>query len=642
MTCTVFANAQYKMKYGKIDKADMQMTTYEADPGASAVVLGETMKVIFTERGGKLMLTYTYHGRIKILNKKGMEEADIAIPYWSQKRAEKIMKIKAQTLNWENGSLVKRPVEKDDIFEEKKNKYISFKKFAFPAVKVGSVLEYYYQLESDYYISVDDYFFQRDIPVRWSDYKVQVLESLNYKYDVQGKEAFDYAKQSTITLNHAGGSVGTEYHWRMTEVPALKTEPYITSMTDYYSGIRMRLASFEPRYGFHRKFIGSWMDMNALYFREIAEKNYLKENYSDKVWDAAQSKISGLDEPEKKMEALYDFVKENIKWNEIEEIDPDHTADYCYKEKEGSNTEINMTLLSLLRKAGIDAFPLLVSTRDHQKPMNLIPYLYQFNQTLIVAVINEKAYYLDASYEDYPIDILHPNNLNVEGWMIINEQKGQWIGIQPSRNTEILLPTLTLSEDGRVEGQVQAVSKGYSALMNREYVNEEGKEKYLKNAYLENLPDAEIENHKFSGLDNEGEQLKESMDFASNDMAQVAGDMIYFNPFITTDFSENPFKTEKREIPVDMPFGLDRQAIIKVTIPEGYTVETLPETTKFVLPNKGASFMYASSQKDNVIQIVCKMRIDQTYFPIEEYAALREFVAAVIQKEAEQIVLKKN
>ena len=32
LTSTVWANAQYKMKYGKIDNADMQMTTYEDDP----------------------------------------------------------------------------------------------------------------------------------------------------------------------------------------------------------------------------------------------------------------------------------------------------------------------------------------------------------------------------------------------------------------------------------------------------------------------------------------------------------------------------------------------------------------------------------------------------------------------------------
>lgn len=640
---SLITHAQKKnMKYGKIDKADMIMKTYDADPNAEAVVLGESMRVIFNVRNGKLMLTYHYHTRIKILTKKGMDRANIALSYWSSRRAEKITKVKAQTLNWKDGKLVKTVVEKKDIFTDKKNKYISEKRFAFPAVEVGSVLEYYYEQDSDYFVSVNDYFFQQDIPVIWSDYKVEVLESLKYRSDLQGKHPFAIKEENSVTLNHVGGMLGTEYHWRMTNIPALKKEPYITSMYDYYAGVRMRLASYEPTTGFHERYIGTWPEMNALYFKEIAEKSYLKENYSDNIWADAKRRIKDIEQPKEKMAALYKFVQNNIKWNDVEEINPDHTADYCYSKGEGSNSEINLTLLSLLQKAGIEAYPLLVCTRNHHKPMSFLQYLYQFNQTLVVVIIDGKTYYLDASDRNYPMTILPRNNLNVEGWMIVDKNKGQWIGIPASRSAEVVLPTYTIATDGIVTGTVQVATKGYVALNKRAMIKKDGKEKYSQSTYLDNLPNSTIENHTFSGLEDIAKPLKEKMEFSSSEMTQVSGDMIYFNPFMETLFPENPFKRETREIPVDMAYAIDKQSIIKITIPEGYLVEALPEAIKMSLPNNGASFMFATSQTGNTIQIVSKVKIYQTYYTIEEYGALRNFVDLVINKQQEQIVLKKE
>ncbi len=638
---TITLSAQDKMKYGKVSDAEMKMTSYAADPDAEAVVLGEAMRVIFSVRNGKLMLTYYYHTRIKILSKKGMEQANVAIRYWSNRRGENITKIKAQTLNWKDGEIVKTELTKEEIFTDKIDDYRSVKKFAFPAVEVGSVLEYYYEMDSHYFTSINDYYFQSNIPVIWSSYSVEVLESLKYRFDLQGNHPFSAQTQSPITLNQAEGMLGTEYYWLMKNIPALKREPYITSMRDYYAGVRMRLSSYEPKNSFHERYISTWPSMNALYFKEIAKENYLKENYSDLIWSDAKKVINSSMKPLEQVDALYQFVQKSIKWNGFDEINPDHTADYCYKEKKGSNTEINMTLLSLLRKAGIEAYPLLISTRDNGKTMNFLPYLYQFNQTLIVAVIDGKTYQLDASHEDYPMNILHPNNLNAEGWIIIDENEGRWVNINASLSTEVVLPTLRVREDGIVEGQLKVLSKGYVAFHNREVIKGEGKEKYLQTSILEKLPNSKVENHEILNLENLNESLEETMDFSGSDLTQVAGDLIYLKPFIKTTFSENPFKSEKRVIPVDMSYGIDHQVIMKIEIPKGYYVDELPKTTKITLPNDGGVFSFVASHEEGVIQIISKMKIKQTYFQPSEYVLLREFMDLVVNKQNEQIVLKK-
>ena len=398
-------------------------------------------------------------------------------------------------------------------------------------------------------------------------------------------------------MNSANNALGTEYKWLMQNIPALHSEPFITSMNDYYSAVRMRLSSFEPSAGFTEQFIGTWPQMNQLYYKEIAKKSYLKDNFSNKIWRVAQHSIQNVEKPLDKVKVLYNFVQKNIRWNEVDDINPDNDADYCFTEREGSNTEINLALLALLKKADIQAYPMLISTRDHQKPMNFLPYMYQFNQTLLVVNIDDKSYFIDASHKDYPMHILHPNNLNTEGWVIIDENKGRWLMIPPARSKDILLPKLILSEDGTLKGTIQHLHQGYIAQNCREFIKEESEESYIDKTYLTTNPNATIENITFDGLDDKTKKIKASMDFECAEMTQVADKMIYISPFVKPAFSENPFKAETREIPIDMGYGIDKQYILKLTIPEGYIVETLPEISKIALPNNGGFFTYACSQK---------------------------------------------
>jgi hypothetical protein len=83
--------------------------------------------------------------RIKILSEKGISRADIVIPYYIKNDFENIIKIQAYTYNFnETGQQTSMPVDKKSIYTEKRSIYYSLKKFAMPAVKVGSIIEYHY------------------------------------------------------------------------------------------------------------------------------------------------------------------------------------------------------------------------------------------------------------------------------------------------------------------------------------------------------------------------------------------------------------------------------------------------------------------------------------------------------------------
>ena len=135
------------MKWGKISSEHAKLTEYAADPDAAAIVLGDYGEANFEVHQNDLKLTYTRHKRIKILSKAGLNLAEVAIPYYAKNKREKIIGLKAQVYNQgANGRLKEQKVSKKAIFEEDINDRWVAKKFSFPNVEVGSIVEYQYRI----------------------------------------------------------------------------------------------------------------------------------------------------------------------------------------------------------------------------------------------------------------------------------------------------------------------------------------------------------------------------------------------------------------------------------------------------------------------------------------------------------------
>ena len=74
--------ADVNMKFGKPTKEEMQMTTYEADPNAEAVVLCRLTNVEYTVQTNSYLVDYREKFRIKVLKPSGARFAQVTIPYY--------------------------------------------------------------------------------------------------------------------------------------------------------------------------------------------------------------------------------------------------------------------------------------------------------------------------------------------------------------------------------------------------------------------------------------------------------------------------------------------------------------------------------------------------------------------------------
>jgi hypothetical protein len=147
---------------------------------------------------------------------------------------------------------------------------------------------------------------------------------------------------------------------------------------------------------------------------------------------------------------------------------------------------------------------------------------------------------------------------------------------------------------------------------------------------------------EFQNIGELGSPAKEMHDVTIHEHSTVAGDVIYLNPFVTSQLTTNPFTSDNREYPVDFGSTVEKMYICRITIPEGYVIDEAPKSKVISLPANAAKYVYNMVMIGNVISLTSSFQINKNIFTQLDYPNLREFYAMVVAKQAEQIVLKKK
>jgi hypothetical protein len=636
------------MKFGKVPAEDLAMRIYESDTSAAAVVLGDFGEVKFHFKENDVGYLFHRHRRIKILKRSGFDQGDIVIPFYSKKRLEDVKNIKALVIS-PDGQVT--DVSKREIFEEQVNDYWSRVRFTIPNLAEGCVIEYQYNIVSTAIFQLPEWYFQEEIPIRWSELRVEIPEWYDYTFIRQGRP-LDVAEQNVTTENFyvsggfsSSGNISAKVsknRYVMKDVPALKEESFITTMDDYYARIRFQLSSIRYPNAPLKQIMSTWPDVAKELWEDEKFGGQLKRkrNY-DNAWSAALPAVQNAGTPEEKCQALYDFVLSNVNLEEGRGVFVRNSLNDCFAKKKAKSHEINLLLVALLREAGIEAHPVLVSNRDHGRALPLYPLMDQFDNVLALAVMGETRLLLDATDPHRPMGYPDMNALNSAGWAAI-EGNPQWIDIVPPSGSDTYLLTFALSEEGSLDGSITMSSSGYSAVSEREQIKESPSGEFFKKRISERFPDARVDSMNFDGSDIHAKAFKAVAACQLPAMAQVSGDFIYLAPAVMSSFTKNPFKLEQRTYPVDMPYPFQERIVLNLALPEGYVVEELPEPVRMAMPDNAGSFHFQMSQRDNSLQLISTLQVNRLRYEPEQYLALRNFFGLVEEKMGEQVVLKRG
>jgi hypothetical protein len=421
----------------------------------------------------------------------------------------------------------------------------------------------------------------------------------------------------------------------MKDAPAFRVEPYLTTPDDYVSGMNYYITEiFIP--GKFFKLDRTWNGIAKNYDKSSDFGGLTRvTGWLDKT---VEPLVAGITGPEDKAKKIYEYVKTNIVWNEMVDRIPDHSLRKVLEEKKGSSSEINILMIAMMKRAEVEAYPVLLSTRKHGVIRQFTPHDAQFNDVVCAIKIDGKFKLLDGTIKGLPYNALPERCLNGEG-LLVREGGGDWIPLVSSKARTTYTATLKVKADGELNGSLAIARDGLHGGDMRHDFTALGQTKYVSAAF--EGKGWEISKSEFVNMDQTASPAQEVHQVIIRDHVQANGDVMYINPYIT-GIEENKFKSEKREYPVDIPTPFDHFYTTRIELPEGYKVEELPANKVFVLPDNGGKFLYSATQLGNVINFTSQLSITKNLITPDKYMNLREFYAMVVAKQAEQIVLKKT
>lgn len=653
---SVYSYAQEKeiskpktFKYGKVNPAEFETKVTGADSAASAVALFDVGRGFFEYNSttGNFMYVFERHTRYKIINKDGYEYGNLELQFYRQNNGQsKLDYMDAATYNLEGGKMITSKLNRDARFSEKQDKNYTLQKFALPNVREGSIVEYKYRITSDFIFTLRSWYFQRAVPTLYSEYDVTIPDYYKYKANASGylflNPKRDFISQTFIIKNETLQTQSLKLHYQVENVPGLKLENYITTMDDYVSKVGFELSSITVPGQLYKEITSSWP--------KIVKGLKDDENFGAFINKKAHTKallkdiVKGETKADTVMFMIFDYVKNNIKWNNSYSFYTSETnPKTIFEKKTGNSADVNLCLLNLLQEANITASPVLLSTRDNGAHPGF-PMLTDFNNVIIQTEIGDKIICLDAIDKDHTINMIAHDNLNHRGLKLnLKEEDAGWISLEEDRlSKKNINLILTLSDDNKLSGKLYLSSTHYEALNRRDkYRSATNETDFLKN-YKSGKPGLGIKNYQIQFLDNLSEPLIETMDVIIEDNVEEAGNMAYFAPLLFERTKENPFKLEERKYPVDFAFPTEENYRITIDFPKGYLLDKAPKNEKVTLPDDAASFTFVFAAQENKLMLSSKISVKKAFFTPEEYQHLKELFKNIVRKQAEQIVFKKS
>jgi hypothetical protein len=660
--CTA-SHAQFKEpKFGKITAEELAMNQYDKDTTADAVVLFDNGNVQFTlSRERTFQFTYERHYRIKILKKAAFNLAETSIKLYKGNGYKEVLNsIKASTYNLVDGKMVTTKLDKDAIFNEG-TKYWDKKKFAFPEVKEGSIIELSYSFTSDYIYNLRGWEFQKHYPIVWSQYQVIIPEYFSYRQSAKGYLPFEISTQekgqATYTLYYEsqiepgmqGGRTPsesydikaqtTQYLFATKDVPAFKDEPNIDCEDNYIQSIEFELSSVQYPNSLRKNYTQSWESVNKMMIEhEDFGKLFSSNGFID---DTVQMLCKGLTTKQEKAVAIYNYVQKHIKWNEKFELFAERGLKKPYQERSGSSGEINLLLTLMLKTAGLSADPVMFSTRENGIAISYYPTISKYNSVLSKIDIDGTTYLLDATSDLCPFGVLPSRDINGQG-RVVNTSNGDWVDLNAKEKyADVQSAALTIQPDGKITGSIMDRYTGYAAINQRNsLIYAKSEEDYIRNMQ-ENLPGLVVNGFAFANKSDIYSPLSDSLNVEITDKVEMLGNKILFRPLLFETIEKNPYTLEQRNYPVNYNYPLSKTVVTEYTIPEGFAIESVPENINAKMPDGSVSLMYNIQVLNNKIKVIYKMNVNKVLFLPDEYQALKTFYDLIVKKHTEQIILKK-
>ncbi|MFH1372598.1 MAG: DUF3857 domain-containing protein [bacterium] len=573
------------------------------------------------------MTSFERHVRMKALNRAGIDEiGEVSIPFPEKTGIEVF---EAQTISPDGTISVvdEKDLRIKTIDDER------FQVFAFPSMDSGSIVEYHYKFMHYQWPGYYRWYFNRHVYTLLSEFTMGLNYDCEYVYRPINLPP---ARQRPRTGQVEGAAEDSRircYTWTLTKLPPIKEEPFMTCVQDYQSAVYIQIKKMVGIF-VTIKAIESWDKMGSVFEDFVKDYLTLPRGFRETIRKLTRK----CDTKYAKSKALYKYVVNSF------ETRQDRYSTYrwhknmsgLWKERYGGAWEKNLLLLEMLRKAGIDSWPVLICPRDGTRfDPNWISF-DQFSHMILFAEVEQGGIYLDASSRYCTYGTLPPQ-CRVDGGLLVDGEQSGLVRVVTNdpRSSRFDVTSIKIDSEGNATCSTTCKLTGYLA-------SEYGWQ------YESMPPDDFLHKYIFGGLLPEVQELGHKCDFDSlgrfevlasyrldGFAAQQDDGLIAWAPNFL--FGRNPFESFYRFFPIDFNYAFTYHGIVTLEAEDTSCAFILPADTAFRID--GIDFIRQCQVNGPQATIQYMIDVSRPVFAVGEYATVREMFDRVARVGNDPVLL---
>lgn len=570
---------------------------------------------------GQNKANYRKHRIVKIYNEAGKKHGQVAIP---ENKYVKCTHISGKILD-ADGKLI-RKLDKGDIqkipyfpefilYQDTKYQAFELEARAFPYT-----VEYTYEREYKSLFFWPSWFPQGDIPV---------LEST---YTLVGHDKIAYQTHAIGMTESPTRETASERMWKLTRIAPRVKERSMPPENRTQMGLFFAPATFQID-----KSPGSFASWDAVakWYESLAKGRYdLPQSAVQKV----QKLVSKARSDREKVEILYRYLQDQTRYVAIElgigAWQP-YSAEWVFKNKYGDCKDLSTFMVAMLKACGISAYPTLIGTRDRGVLMRAFPS-NQFNHCIAFVPLKRDTLWLECT-----ADLIAAGHLPSvdEGCdvLVVKENAGEIIRTPQSTsddNRQISAITGRLTSFGTFtfSGELSGTGHVATKLRHELYGNKaEGRKRYLSGQLGRYLPVLDLATYEIDHLHEDFDQpLEVRLRGTSGKFGTRSAKRLFVNPNIVNRATPRDVPREReRQFSVYHSYPHTQIDSLSIDIPEGYALETAPETKEITTPFGSFKTTYRFS--DGALHHTRTFALTKKQIPLSQYESYVAFMKEIVK-----------
>ncbi|RYZ50253.1 MAG: DUF3857 domain-containing protein, partial [Sphingobacteriales bacterium] len=482
------------------------------------------------------------------------------------------------------------------------------------------------------------FYFQSNLPVERTEFKVTVPNSVKLGWQLRGNLKELIKEQVEVGRN------STTYTWSAANLPRVQTFENAPATSYYLPHILIYIKEYTaPRENRTERVFGNVDDLYRFYYPFIKDINKTTDaNLKQQV----ATLIAGADTEKEKAQRIYQWVQKNLKYVAFEDglggFIPRDASLVCNR-KYGDCKDMASVLVAMCGEAGIKAYYTWIGTRHKPYRYDETPLPVADNHMICTINIGDEWIFLDGTDARIPFGFPPYSIQGKEALVGLSKDKYKVIKVPE------LKPSVTAVSDSTalkltgksLQGSVHLNMRGYSAWSLEDmmlYYNEKEKEDAVKavvargsNKYLQTSFD-------FKVSDGQDKGITAHSTFTMDDYAKQAGKEWYINMNLLRSFEDLWVDIKKRDVALENNYKSQIRQVVELEIPKGFHVQYLPETAE-TKSDKMLSYKISYEQKGNKVKLIKEYEVNTLYVAPEDFNAHNKIIEDLKKQYKESIVL---